>query len=384
LTTVLFDGPAPVINALCEQLGVRRILDAALRWDEEQCRLSPGQRIVALLINVLLSRQPLYRVEDMFCQMDTEKLFGRGISWRCLNDDSLVRALDKLSEADPEKVYQALVLEVLNTEGVTVDALHADTTSVSVYGEYDLDDDETALHVTYGFSKDKRPDLKQFMYGLGVTQDGLPVIGQVRDGNEPDVKWNEDLLKSFPEYLRVEGQRPVYVADSSLIAKNNLRALEQYCFISRFPRRFALEKQLVSHAWAKGEWESLGALSDAPDAAHYRICSSDEELYGHTYHFIVVHSSKLDGRKTKGLERRLEEAETTLSKQLERFEQRRFACAPDAHEAWEEWVKEHGDPHFLLDYQVKSQRRRKTRDRPGRPQRITCLSTSRSTGCRLD
>ncbi len=369
MTTVLFDGPAPVINALCEQLGVRRILDKALRWDKQQCLLSPGQRIVALLINVLLSRQPLYRVQDMFYRMDAEKLFGRGIDWRCLNDDALARSLDKLSEADPEKVYQALVLEVLNTEGVTVDALHADTTSVSVHGEYDLDDDETALNVTFGFSKDKRPDLKQFMYGLGVTKDGVPVIGEVLDGNKADVKWNEDLLKSLPEYLRVEGERPVYVADSSLISKNNLKILEEYHFISRFPRRFELEKQLVSRAWAEGEWDPLGALSDTPDAAQYQVCSFDERLYGHTYHFVVVHSSKLDGRKTKGLERRLDDTEDELGKALEKFEKRRFACAPDAHEAWEEFVKEHGDPHFILDYQVKREQRRKKRDRPGRPPR---------------
>ncbi len=369
MITVLYDGPAPVISNLCEQLGVRRLLDRALRWDEVQCKLSPGQRLVAILINVLLSRQPLYRVELMYSRMDVEKLFGRGITWRCLNDDALARALDKLAEAGPEKVYQALVLEVLNTEGVTVDALHADTTSVSVHGEYDIDDDSTALNLTFGFSKDKRPDLKQFMYGLGVTRDGVPVVGEVLDGNKPDVKWNRELLKKLPDYLQCEGRRPVYVADSSLISKKNLQTLfaGEYHFISRLPRRFNLEQQLVTRAWQQDDWESLGALSDAADAARYRIYSVDEEMYGQSYRFVVVHSSSLDGRKTKSVDRRVEKAEEQLSGELDQLAKREFACEPDALEACREFEERCVGPFFCVQYQVQRSQRRKKRKRPGRP-----------------
>lgn len=46
---------APVPKSLCEQLGVRKILDKALVWDETQCLLSPDQRIIAIIIDVLLN-----------------------------------------------------------------------------------------------------------------------------------------------------------------------------------------------------------------------------------------------------------------------------------------------------------------------------------------
>ena len=39
-----------------------------------------------------------------------------------------------------------------------------DTTSLSLTGEYDTD--EHAVVVTYGYSKDKRPDLKQVILEL--------------------------------------------------------------------------------------------------------------------------------------------------------------------------------------------------------------------------
>ena len=153
------------------------------------------------------------------------------------------------------------------------------------------------------------------------------------------------------------------------MSKDNLKALiaGKYHFISRFPRRFNLEKKLVSRAWEEGQWQSLGTFSDARDAARYRVCSYDHELYGHEYHFVVVHSSKLDGRKTKSIDRRLNKEEERLSKALAEFQKRRFACEPDAHEAWEVFVREHGDDHFILDHQVQVMKQRKKRDRPGRP-----------------
>ncbi len=80
MITVLYDGPAPVLKSLCEQLGVRKILDKALVWDETQCLLSPGQRIIAIIIDVLLNRRPLYKVEQMYSNMDTEMFLASPVS----------------------------------------------------------------------------------------------------------------------------------------------------------------------------------------------------------------------------------------------------------------------------------------------------------------
>lgn len=41
------------------------------------------------------------------------------------------------------------------------DCAHYDTTSINVFGDYDWQD--PPFHITYGHSKDKRPDLKQFL-----------------------------------------------------------------------------------------------------------------------------------------------------------------------------------------------------------------------------
>ena len=35
-------------------------------WDATRCRLSPGERILALILNLLTDRHPLYQVDDAF------------------------------------------------------------------------------------------------------------------------------------------------------------------------------------------------------------------------------------------------------------------------------------------------------------------------------
>ena len=58
-----------------------------------------------------------------------------------------------------------------------------DTTSFSLTGEYDPDSDEHGVLVTYGYSKAHRPDLKQVILELMVSQDGgVPFMSKSHDG----------------------------------------------------------------------------------------------------------------------------------------------------------------------------------------------------------
>ena len=46
------------------------------------------------------------------------------------------------------------------------------------------------MNITYGYSKAERLDLKQFVYGLVVSKEGLPLVGTVNDDNISDKPWN--------------------------------------------------------------------------------------------------------------------------------------------------------------------------------------------------
>jgi len=56
---------------------------------------------------------------------------------------------------------------------VKMDSLHLDSSSFHVHGEYasttkEVEAEPTAIEITYGYSQDHRPDLKQLPRGLDV------------------------------------------------------------------------------------------------------------------------------------------------------------------------------------------------------------------------
>jgi transposase len=68
----------------------------------------------------------------------------------------------------------AIVLEAVQAFDLDISQIHCDTTSIPVYGNYSdgpvagsqPENPDSAPLITYGYSKDKRPDLKQLIFGL--------------------------------------------------------------------------------------------------------------------------------------------------------------------------------------------------------------------------
>ena len=96
--------------------------------------------------------------------------------------------MDKLHDANFLEVAGSVIMEALNREDVSLKVLHGDTTSISVQGDYPGDPDH--LDITYGHSKDHRPDLKQFKVGLWVNSDGVVCLGDILYGHESDKTWS--------------------------------------------------------------------------------------------------------------------------------------------------------------------------------------------------
>ena len=163
-------GPLRLFKAILDRIGVISTINAALQWDESQWKISPGTLIAAMMMAVFCGRRALFSLNRGYARQDLELLFGRGgLSVEDFNDDCLGRALDRLAEADFNAIFGSIVLRAFAEYGLTAGALHADTTSVLVYGEYADQNEDAPFILANGHSKDHRPDLKQFKYGLAAT-----------------------------------------------------------------------------------------------------------------------------------------------------------------------------------------------------------------------
>ena len=369
---ILAPGPLPIIRAICVESGVIDVLDEELSWDEDRSHLSPGLRLMALIMNCLTEGQPMYRLPEFFCDTDTENLFGEEIAPDDLNDHALGRALDKLSEADPSMVLGTVLVEAAAREDVSTDVVHADTTSFSVQGLYETDKNgEETLSITHGYSKDHRPDLKQFQVGLGVNRAGVPVVGDILDGNTADSTWNTDLIARLRQRLAAD-EPPVYVTDSAVVNEESLdqAAAEGISLISRLPRTYNAVDELIDRAWDVNDWTDLGTFvddEDDEDAATYQIQTFQKPISGHDLRCVVVHSSTLDGRSERRIDNDLDSTEEDLENAVGQLTDRSFACEDDALEAWETWIDDHDDPNFEFNAKVVETEQKKSRDSPGRP-----------------
>ncbi len=233
----------PIVSAYARELGVVEDIN---RLCGRAKGVNAGQVCLALILDILTGRSPLFRLEDSFANSDIELLPGKGISVSQLNDDAVGRVLDRLYDVGTNKILSAVALRAVKLFDLDVSHVHQDTTSRSVYGDYELREEGDSLSpflITHGFSKDKRPDLKQLIHSLLCVDDGIPIYTKCEDGNASDKVINRNLIRKMVERMAELGQDNfVYVADSALVTKENLRLMDDekngFRSLSRLPMTF--------------------------------------------------------------------------------------------------------------------------------------------------
>src|SRR5690606_6327380 len=157
-----------IVAGICNEIGLSEILDEQIGQQER--KVSVGQAVQALVINALgFVGRPLYLTPEFFANKPVELLVGEGIEATDLNDDCLGRALDALFERGVTELFAAVSRRALQVFGIETRCAHLDTTSFGLHGAYavenqpdEIDAEEPrAIEITYGYSRDHRPDLKQ-------------------------------------------------------------------------------------------------------------------------------------------------------------------------------------------------------------------------------
>lgn len=205
-------GPFHVISALWEQLGIRRILERALRGED---RKVPFERsVLAMVANRSLAPSSKLYCYENWLREDVYFPEARGIDLH-----HLYRAMDFLS-AHKEKIEEELYWQLTDLFSFDVDLIFYDTTTI--YFEIEEEDEgEDALRFR-GHSKDYRDDAPQVVVGLAVTRDGIPVKSWVFPGNTTDVTTVEKVKGDLKGWRL---NRCVFVTDAGMVSEENLSIL---------------------------------------------------------------------------------------------------------------------------------------------------------------
>ena len=296
----------------------------------------PGERILALVLNLLTDRQPLYQVGDAFQLTDVPLLLGPGVAAEDLTDDALGRALDKLAAAGPAAVFSAVAARADAVETIDRGGMHVDSTSRALYGDYPTADGTHGVTPRHGHSKDHRDDLTQLLFPCVVNREGVPRMGPGEDGNRSDKRLNRQQIDRLGQALSPEAlQDLVYIAASALVTGPNLDALAAIplTWLSRLPDTFGVAATAKAAAWAADAWIPLGRGAQTPRAATYAASEQTGTLGDRSYRLVVYRSSRRDRRQAKTRDRDLVQARVAAEQAAAALSAQDFACAADAEAA---------------------------------------------------
>ena len=329
----------PIIKAYADQLGLVSLINHYVPTEME---VDAGTVVLALVLDTLSGRSPLDRLEEFFAQQDTELLSGKAVPPHALNDDTAGRVLDRLYDFGTMRLFTACAVRAATRFGLERRYVHFDTTSRSVWGEYQYaETQDLPFQVTYGYSKDKRPDLKQFVLSTLCVDRAVPIWGKLDDGNASDKTLNTTLLSELARLLADYGVQPgayIYIADSALVTEDNLTALRDTFFITRLPATYSECGRIIEEAVARNQWEEVGGLAQTQPSKHrpgtfYKVAEGEVTLYGKPYRAVVVHSSSQDQRRQQRLEREIQASSATLEATAREAARQEYFCHADAEAA---------------------------------------------------
>jgi transposase len=350
----------PIIKAYADQLGLVEVLNQLVPTELD---IDSGTIVLGMILDTLSGRSPLYRLEAFFAQQDTELLCGKAVPAELFNDDPGGRVLDRLYEVGTIKLFTACAVRAEQVFGFDKRYVHCDTTSGSVSGDYlppeAVPEHERPCTITHGYSKGKRPDLKQFVLSTLCVDRAVSLGGRPEDGNASDKTLNTTLLAEVANLLAQHGVQPgayIYVADAALVSEDNLAALGHTFFVRRRPATYNECGRVMAEAVAQENWDEVGVLAHTKPTKHrpgaaYKVAESPVTLYGQAYRAVVVQSSTQDQRRLKRLEREVQASYVTLQDMVQAAQQRDYFCRADA-EAAAEHLRRTPSAYHQVEVQV--------------------------------
>ena len=293
-------------------------------------KVSAGVIVKAMILNGLgFVSAPLYMFEKFFVGIPTEHLLGAGVKPEYLNDDRLGQVMDDISEVGSSELFLGIALQCINIFQIEMKTSHLDSTSFHVHGKYDKKtiaepeaepdvEEIESIEITYGYSRDHRPDLKQFMMNLICVGDGdIPVWLEMANGNQSDKDKFAKILTEFKQQWNFDG---LCVADAALYSADNLQMMTGLKWLTRVPLTLKESKEVIER-----ELEFKASYLKG-----YQITELTSQYGGINQRWFVIESAERKSSDLKRIEKQIKDSKSKAEQRLKKFEREEFSCEADA------------------------------------------------------
>nr|WP_320016293.1 IS1634 family transposase [uncultured Desulfobacter sp.] len=312
-----------IVAGVIKDLKIIEMIDSRIPKDEKE-NISAGEAIAGMVLNGLgFSNRPLSLTPQFFENKPLDVLFRPRVKASDFNHYKLGRSLDDAVDYGSELLFNEISSSACRSESIHLLFNHLDTSSFSLTGEYLPDSDEHAIKITHGYSKDHRPDLKQAVLELMVSQDGgIPILCKCWDGNASDntvfKERSSELIRQFkasdtPRYL---------VMDSKGYTKSNASNLKDIPFITRIPGSISIVKTVIEQAL---QWDQWVEIND-----DYQCQTLELGHYGIDQRWLIIRSKGALERAVKSVERTISKEKKRAEKELFHLQAQRFDSEAEA------------------------------------------------------
>ncbi len=347
-----------LVASVCQELQIARRIDELIYKEDTGRNLTPGKAVEAMIINGLgFTNRRLYLTSQFFQDKPVEKLLGKDIQAKDITNHALGLALDDINEYGETSLYGRIAMDIALEHKLFGHANRIDTTSFSVEGEYEQNQEPGVVNITHGFSKNHRPDLKQLMLSLVVTGPSkMPIWMEALDGNSSDKESFHETIKAVNEFkaqLNIDSDSR-WIADSALYTKDKLLKDNNYLWTTRVPETSTEAKNLVAKNKEDLEWRDVGD--------GYEISSVTTNYGGIDQRWLLVYSEKAYEREKKTLEKNVQKERDAVEKKVNRLERQVYQTEEEAKQIVSKAVEK--DKYTCYEYTVEPVMGFK---KPGRP-----------------
>jgi transposase len=336
-----------LITEIIKDIGLIDMINARLVPDRQE-DITPGEAVAGMILNGLgFANRPLSLTPQFFANKPLDLLFREGVCAEMFNRFKLGRTLDEVHAYGCDLLFSELALAVCAQEGIDLRFNHLDTTSFALTGAYIPDSDEQAITITHGHSKDHRPDLKQAVLELMVSQDGgVPFVSKSWDGNASDTAIFQERAAALLTTLQRSPTPRYLVADSKLYNEDNAANLLTLGFITRIPNTLNMVAQVITQALRWDTWQRLDATTRYQ---RVELCH-----YGMAQRWLVVSSEAARQRAEATVNKAQQREAEAIEKQLFHLQAKRFETPEAATAALDTlartWHYHQIDTSSLLDH----------------------------------
>ena len=387
-------GHLPILMEYLRKMRVMEIIDEACPVDGRS-KVSHGHCVVVILCGVFVGVHSLWRVAERLRPFDMVTVMqDPDFNLDHFHDDRLGAALDALYLHGLDELMTRLAMGIIDHFSLKTQYLRFDTTAFALHGDYATEDPYERLadvtpppKIARGFSKDHRPDLKQVVFGMIVTDDGgIPLMGGVLSGNTADSKVAADFFGRLRDVVR-DPREMVCIGDCKswclpVLARCQDDGLR---LLSRLPRHHSLHARVLAvegpvqmEDVAEEPCEYIGV--DVEESGTVTSIDDDGTITSRTItvpaRAIRVYSPALVRTKRATVQRVREKERKRAARAIATMQGLAYACEEDARLDARHRISDLALDLVIVNVATVTHHEGPVKPRPGRPRKKTTASTA--------